>query len=421
MQRITITPRPDWQDKIHNLGLSYAFDLAADGGDIEPYWNESACYHFTPQQIDELELAAQQLHIMCLNAVEHVITHQLYDRFKIPADFVPYIEQSWAQRHPFIFGRFDLSYDGTNPPKLLEYNADTPTSLPEAAVAQWQWFKDKIATGELPSNTDQFNSIHEALIDAWKKVAQETTVPQPIYFTCDHMRENGQPANAEDFLNVEYMRETCHQAGIATARIDLKDVGWNGASFTDLAEQPIRAMFKLEPWERITLPQSSFGRHFLRNETGVIEPVWKMLLSNKALLTVLWELYPDHPNLLPSFAAEQQMQDYLRAQQLPQDYVIKPILGREGANVTIVRNGVRQTATDGIYGAEGFVYQAFKPLPDFDGHHPVIGAWITGADPDPDYELPSHPRGGRACGIGIRESSSLVTANGSQFVPHYML
>lgn len=417
MKRLRITPRPDWQDKIHNFGLSYY--NYTDSGDGQPYWNEAACYHFNEPQIDELEFAAQELHVMCLHAVEHVITHKLYDRFKIPAAFIPYIEQSWAQRHPFIFGRFDFSYDGKTPPKMLEYNADTPTSLPEASVAQWQWFRDKIESGQLPVHADQFNSIHESLIDAWRKVARETTMPQPLYFTCDYIMEDGQPTSAEDYLNVEYLRDTCHQAGIKTERIDLKDIGWNGVYFTDLEERRIGALFKLEPWERIALPQSTFGQHFLRNETGVIEPVWKMLLSNKALLTVLWELYPDHPNLLPSFTTEQAMQDYLKVQGLSPDYVIKPILGREGANVTIVRNGVKQS-TDGIYGAEGYVYQAFKPLPDFDGYHPVIGAWIVGADQDPDYGLPTHPRGGRACGIGIRESKSLVTANGSQFVPHFM-
>jgi glutathionylspermidine synthase len=36
-----------------------------------------------------------------------------------------------------LYGRFDLAYRGDGPPKLLEYNADTPTALFEAAVVQW--------------------------------------------------------------------------------------------------------------------------------------------------------------------------------------------------------------------------------------------------------------------------------------------
>ena len=54
-------------------------------------------------------------------------------------------------------------YDGKAPPRLLEYNADTPTALLEASVAQWFWLQDCFPTA------DQFNSIHERLIDALMK------------------------------------------------------------------------------------------------------------------------------------------------------------------------------------------------------------------------------------------------------------
>ena len=32
-----------------------------------------------------------------------------------------------------------------------------------------------------------------------------------------------------------------------------------------------------------------------------IEPAWKMLLGNRALLAVLWEPYPGYFNLLPAY------------------------------------------------------------------------------------------------------------------------
>ncbi len=58
---------------------------------------------------------------------------------------------------------------------------------------------------------------------------------------------------------------------------------------------------------------------------------------------------------------------------------------------------------EGTYGAEGFVRQAIAPIPCFDGQYPVIGSWIIGDE---------------ACGIGIREDTSLITRNSSRFVPH---
>jgi glutathionylspermidine synthase len=128
-----------------------------------------------------------------------------------------------------------------------------------------------------------------------------------------------------------------------------------------------------------------------------IEPLWKSVLSNKALLAVLWEMYPGHPNLLPAF---------LDNPGILTEYVRKPRLGREGANISIVSPG-SEVQTGGVYGDEGsgggWVYQLFDPLPEFDGFRPALGAWIVGDD---------------AAGLGIRETTGLVTDDGAAFVPH---
>jgi len=124
-----------------------------------------------------------------------------------------------------------------------------------------------------------------------------------------------------------------------------------------------------------------------------IEPIWKMLLSNKGILPILWELFPGHPNLLEAHFHEP---DRLV------DYVKKPLLSREGANLAIHRAGaIEETA--GPYGAEGFVFQKTARIPNFDGFFPVIGSWLID---------------GIAAGIGIRESNTPVTNNRSCFVPH---
>ena len=87
------------------------------------------------------------------------------------------------------------------------------------------------------------------------------------------------------------------------------------------------------------------------------------------------------------------------------DYVKKPILSREGANVSIYKGGVPVLNTSGEYGEEGFIFQSLAELPNFDNHYPVIGSWIVG-------QLPA--------GIGIRESNTPITDNKSNFVPHYI-
>lgn len=372
MERNSEQPRADWRTRVEALG----FDFHTMYG--EPYWVESASYRFTAEEIDELEDATNELHRLCLIAVDHVIQQRRYAEFAIPEAYWPLLEQSWQANDPSIYGRFDLAYDGSSPPKMLEYNADTPTSLLEAAVVQWFWLKD------VHPDADQFNLIHERLIEVWR--AAFSAYPRAtIYFTTDHDSD-------EDRITCNYMRDVCIQAGFHTAEINISDIGWNGRTFTDLDEQAIKRLFKLYPWE--WLVREEFGLHMLNRGMEMIEPAWKMLLSNKALLPLLWELFPNHPNLLAAYHSR----DPLGA-----SYVRKPLLSREGENVTLVHNG-SELSVPGVYGGEGFIYQEYCPLPVFDGFHTVIGSWIIG---------------NKAAGIGIREDRSPITGNLSRFIPHY--
>ena len=84
-------------------------------------------------------------------------------------------------------------------------------------------------------------------------------------------------------------------------------------------------------------------------------------------------------------------------------YVRKPLYSREGANVSLVGPGLGQK-TEGSYGEEGHVYQAYSALPVNDGQHAVIGSWVIAGQP---------------AGIGVREDPTPITHNLSRFVPHY--
>src|SRR5262245_38689675 len=156
------------------------------------YWDETACYVFSGDEIDVLEAAVEELHGLCLKACEHVVRSARYAELAIPGDFFERVGESWDRRDPTIFGRFDIAWDGSGPPKLLEYNADTPTALIEASVAQWFWLEDRKrlaspAEGAIGAGADQFNSLHEKLIERWKG-ARGGLGATPVYFSCvrDH-------------------------------------------------------------------------------------------------------------------------------------------------------------------------------------------------------------------------------------------
>jgi len=162
MRRVAIEAREDWQQKVEAVGLTFH---TLDNGD--PYWDESAAYEFSASEIDTLEAAGNTMQAMCLAAAQHIIDNKRYAELEIPEAAIPAIEWAWNNEPPALYGRFDFSWAGTKSeehPKLLEYNADTPTSLLEAAVVQWHWLK-AMPQELVSANPDQFNSIHEKLIE----------------------------------------------------------------------------------------------------------------------------------------------------------------------------------------------------------------------------------------------------------------
>jgi glutathionylspermidine synthase len=373
MNRKIIEPRPDWEKTVESQG--FMFHSTDD-----TYWNEAVCYEFKKDEILAIEAATTELFEMCLAAVQHVIDQELYEEFKIPPQYAELIEYSWENDLPSLYGRFDLGYDGSEI-KLLEFNADTPTSLLEASVIQWFWLQD------FDKNKDQFNSIHEKLI-AHLKYISPYMLSQEIHFAC--VRDS-----IEDYMTVAYIMDCAKQADYTPKLLYMDDINYHEKSnrFLGVQDDPIRDIFKLYPYEWMV--KEEFGQFMIdsKEKTRWIEPAWKMILSNKMILKVLWELYPNHKYLLET-----------DVQPLASSYVRKPILSREGANVQIVENGKVIAETDGEYGGEGYIYQQYFKIPDFEGHTPIIGSWLIG---------------GQAAGMGIREVEGLITHNFSQFIPHY--
>jgi glutathionylspermidine synthase len=386
MQRIACPERDDWQQTAEACG----FDFHTIDG--ERYWDERGYYAFTLDEIEEkIEAPTGEIDAMCLELAGRAVDDEkILTRLKIPQTFWALISASWHRDEPSLYGRLDLFFDGHGPAKLLEYNADTPTSIFEAAVFQWTWLEQAIDRAIIPKAADQYNSIHERLIEAWKKVGRD----RPLHLI-------GLTESSEDYGTLAYLEDAATQAGLATEIIDIADVGWRDGigGFVDLDNRKIELAFKLYPWEWMF--HDAFGAKLAEAPTRWIEPPWKAVLSNKGILPLLWEMFPGHPNLLPAF-----FEDDPRAAGLGTSYVRKPLYSREGANVTLVSGGVPFASQEGHYGSEGFIRQALAPLRDFNGQYPVIGSWLVDHMP---------------CGLSVREDAGPITGNNSRFLPHAIL
>jgi glutathionylspermidine synthase len=385
MRRIVCAERDDWQATAEATG----FDFHSD--DQQRYWDERAYYAFTLDEIERrIEAPTGEINAMCSELVARVVGDEcMLRRLKIPETFWTFIAASWQRRDPSLYGRLDLRFDGKGPAKLLEYNADTPTSLFEAAVFQWTWLEQATERQIIPKRADQFNSLHERLIETWKAIAGGR-----------HLHLAGTMESAEDAGTLHYLADVAQQAGLTTTLIDIAEVGLrDDGSFVDVDDKPIELAFKLYPWEWMF--RERFGANLKGASTRWLEPPWKAVLSNKAILPLLWEMFPGHPNLLPAF-----FEDDPNAARLGENYVRKPLYSREGANITLVSAGSTLGAQSGPYGEEGYIRQALAPLPNFSGQYPVIGSWIVDDT---------------ACGLSIREDETPITGNLSRFMPHAIL
>jgi glutathionylspermidine synthase len=387
VQRIEVEPRQGWPAIIEQQGLIYWKTELPDGG-MMPYWHESNAYTLTSDEVYEMEASARVLMEMLVEAGDYIIDQNLFSQMGIPDTAVPRIKETWESEPPMLYGRFDFAY-GPEGFKLLEYNADTPTALVETAV-QWHWVQDVYGAGG-----DQWNMVHELLVQRWKELLPR--LPGDRLYLLHTNAEN----SGEDFMTVGYLVETAREAGLNSELLPIEQIGLDPErGFVDDQGRPMRSVFKLYPWEWMV--HEEFAEAALermgdeQGETTWIEPIWKMLWSNKGILPVLWRLYPGHPNLLPAYFEDE-------AHDLT-SYVRKPLLAREGANATIVIDGDEaDRGPDQGYGEEGFVVQQYTDLGDYDGNRPVLGVWTVDMEP---------------AGLGIRESDGLVTNNLSRFVPH---
>jgi glutathionylspermidine synthase len=385
MQRIACPERDDWRQTADACG----FDFHTIDG--ERYWDERGYYAFTLEEIEQkIERPTAEIDAMCLELVGRATRDEQYlKRLKIPEAAWPLIVESWERDDKSLYGRLDLSYDGHGPAKLLEYNADTPTSIFESAVFQWTWLEQAIERRIIPAAADQYNSIHERLIEAWRKLGQGR-----------HLHLTGTTGTEEDFATLAYLEDTAIQAGLSTTLIDIEEIGWRDeGGFVDLEGREIALAFKLYPWEWMF--RDAFGAKLKDAPTRWIEPPWKAVLSNKGILPLLWEMFPGHPNLLPA-----RFEDDPRARELGASYVRKPLYSREGANVALISAGVAFAEQQGPYGDEGFVRQAFASLQSFSQQYPVLGSWLVDHTP---------------CGLSIREDEGPITGNTSRFLPHAIL
>jgi len=380
VRRLTLPGRPDWAARLKEVAIDW---------DGNGYWQEQAAYTFTPEEISRIEEVSQRLVDQLLETASFAIERHRLGDLGIPAFLHSAVRESWLRSDPSVYMRLDLAYDGERI-HLLECNGQTPTSLIEASVAQWHWLEDQLALGQIEDGCDQWNGIHEGLMERWGEASNRGL--RHVHFAAGE--------SSEDLATVTYLRDLAEQAGLRTAGLAVYEIGQDPQRryLIDLDDQDIPHLMWLWPfefaWEDTAAPELAL------TGTRFIEPLWKTVLCSKGVLALMHERYPDSAEILPAS---------LTPGSLGGEVVRKPLFSREGQNVTII--GQDHAATGGQYGDLRVVEQRYAELPEFrtdtdERRYPVLGVWVAGST---------------VCGLGIREDASRITGDRASFVPHLIL
>ncbi len=338
-----------------------------------------------------------------MHATDYVLQNEtLLAKFNIPDVIWPRIQQSWSnRRNQMITGRFDfcLTEKGL---KVYEYNADSASCHMECGKIQGLWAKHMACD----VGVDAGEMLFKQLVRAW----EDNDVDGLVHILLDDDKEEN--------YHARYMKSAIEKAGIKVKLIeDMNELRWNElGEVVDKEGIAIHWVWKTWAWEtaldqlRAELMDSD-QHHALRASkksapklmdvlfrpnTMVIEPLWTLIPSNKAILPVLWEMFPDHPYLLESqFELTDKLQN--------EGYVCKPIAGRCGSNVVLFdKNAETLSETHGRFGQQDSIYQALCCLPTIKGLN---------------AQLCSFNAGGTYAGACVRVDSSLIITNKSDIMP----
>lgn len=383
--------RPLSREFLDKIGFNWHTD--SDGSD----YISDELIEISPAEAEAYYEAANELYDMYVEAAQYVIDNNLFHELGIPFNLVDIIKESWENDvHWHLYGRFDFAggIDG-KPIKLIEFNADTPTSVFETAIVQWALLKENGM-----ENSSQFNDLYDGLVENFRRLvtlSDETSEFDKIYDGWKILFSSV-AGNIEDENTTKFLLNAARDAGFECEFAYVDEVEFDDEEGIFYNGENYEFWFKLIPWEQIAIEESNLAlilKNIIKNQKAIIlNPAYTLLFQSKGILKILWDLYPNHPLLLES--SYEPLED--------KKTVKKPFLGREGANVEILdENGVIVASEDGDYKNQQFLYQEFCEFNKNGSEYYQAGVFFA-------YE---------GCALGFRKGG-LVLNNYSKFVSHFI-
>lgn len=352
-----------------------------------------------------LESATDELHGLFMHATDYVLQHpELLSKFELPSSILPKVRQSWDNRlNQLVTSRFDFAMS-ENGLKVYEYNCDSASCYMETGKIQGKWAKHL----GLKKGSDSGEALFKKLVDAWRHTDVVGTI---------HVLQDDDP---EENYHALFMKSIIEAAGYKCVRIvGLDSLSWGeNGNIVDVDGNIINWVWKTWAWEsalsqlredefaNLSSSNKSVDRKpllsdvLLNKYVMVYEPMWTLIPSNKAILPVLWKLFPNHPLLLnTSFELTEDLKKT--------GYVIKPIVGRCGENIQLI-DDKNQTLEEkgGAFAHQEQIYQQLFPLP-------YVSGCVSGCVSGYYVQISTFTAAGNYAGSGVRVDKSMIIGKDS--------
>ncbi|NPA59634.1 MAG: glutathionylspermidine synthase family protein, partial [Epsilonproteobacteria bacterium] len=255
----------------------------------------------TQKEAETYYEATNEIYDMFVEAAEYVIENDLFFDIGIPFNLVDAIKKSWENDvHWHIYGRFDLAggIDGKDI-KLIEFNADTPTSLFETALLQWAILKHNNMDEE-----KQFNNLYEAISQNFRRLItlfEDTKLFDERYDGWKILFSSVEGDDEEE-ATTRLLQQMATDAGFNTSFEYLQNVKFDEDGIYDANENEYEYWFKLYPWEDIAIDENELATtltSIMKNQKAIIlNPAYTLLFQSKGIMKIMYDLFPDSPYLL---------------------------------------------------------------------------------------------------------------------------
>ncbi|KAL4485779.1 hypothetical protein ABPG72_012319 [Tetrahymena utriculariae] len=395
LQRVEFEPLKGLKEKFEKIKFDfYNIDGVKWGGYLlgfcyDNYWIDGAGYRISENKFKQIIQTTHELHNMCLQATDEAIQDDdiLQNVFDIPQDMIPIIRKSWQSRQPDLLARYDFLLGKEGELYFLEVNGDTPSSIIEAGPAQKIWADEfKLL---------QFNNIENQIKLGFQNILQQNQKTKLLMF---------QNQDFEDKCTFNYLNsilEPFLQAKIECQNIESIDECLENELNQDGFKKSI--IWRQYPFEWLA---SETTRNYFTNpkfynckSQTIIEPPWKIVMSNKAMSVLLYQMFPSNPHLIMS-SLEPLGENVLQ--------LSKQKYAREGEYINYSDNYefFKYFLIDSyIKYVHKPVFQKFMQSDLHKNRYITISCWVVQ---------------GKPCSVLLREDLNPIIGTGSSVVPYFI-